>query len=146
MEDNPGVDMEDDVLEAPSQLKWSSTKTTRMLKTLHRVMLIAETFNKHHLTDMTANKVFSIEVRIYVFYISLKDLYLILLTHHPSFILFLQPLQIFLGTFPMSMKFLDFFDSPPRAGNNVDEQPHELRHTVAKRRASSRSPAPTILM
>jgi hypothetical protein len=38
-------------------------------ETLHRVMLIAETPNKHHLTDMTVNRVFSIEVRIYVFYI-----------------------------------------------------------------------------
>jgi hypothetical protein len=35
---------------------------------------------------MTVNRVFSIEVRIYVFYISLKDLYFILLTHHPSFL------------------------------------------------------------
>jgi hypothetical protein len=46
----------------------------------------------------------------------------------------------------MSMKFLDFFDSPPHAGNNVDEHLCKPRHTVAKRRASSRCPPPTILM
>jgi hypothetical protein len=114
------------------------------MKTLHRVMLIAETPNKHHLTDMTVNRVFSIEVRICVFIFSIKDLYFILflLTHHPSFLFIFAAPPHLSGNISNVDEILGLFDSPPRAGNNADEHPREPKHTVAKRRASSISPSP----
>jgi hypothetical protein len=111
--------------------------------------LIADTPNKPHLTDMTVNMIFLIEVRIYIYFSFLKkmflyqpqDLYLILLTHHPSFLLFCSPPHLSRNISNVD-EILGFFDSPPRAGNNVDDHPHEPSHTIGKRRASSRSPGP----
>jgi hypothetical protein len=88
------------------------------------------------------NRVFSIEVRIYVFYISLKDLYFILLTHHQSFLFIFAAPPHLSGNISNVDEILGFFVSPPRAGNNADEHPREPRHTVAKRSPSSMSPSP----
>jgi hypothetical protein len=76
------------------------------------------------------------------FYISLKDLYLIFLTHHHYFLLFCSHSTSLWEHFQHWWNSWIFFDSPPRVGNNVDEHPREPRHTIGKRRASSRSSAP----
>jgi hypothetical protein len=108
MEDNPGADMEDDVFEAPSPIEMELHEDGAHAKNLAQGDVDSRNAqqtpphghdNEHGILDRSKN---------ICFYISLKDMYFVLLTHHPSFLLFLQPLHIFLGTFPMSMKFLVF--------------------------------------
>jgi hypothetical protein len=145
MEDNPGADMEDDIFEAPSPIEME----------LHEDSVHAENpaqgdadsrnaqqtpphghDSEQGILDRSKNICFLYQSQGSVSYF----------TYTPSFFSFIFAAPPHLsGDISNVDEILGFFDSPPHAGNNVDEHPCEPRHTVAKRRASSRSPAPTIL-
>jgi hypothetical protein len=117
------------------------------------MMLIADTPNKPHLTDMTVNMIFLIEVRIYIyfsffkkcFYISLR-ICILFYSHTILLFFYFAALHIFLGTFPTLMKFLDFLIRHLAQGT-MSTTTRMSRHILLERGGLPQDPlAPTILM